>query len=85
MIKCSFNNNVNDVVYYLKWEVNNPKANVVIAHGMVEHPARYDDLAKYLNSNNINVYGIYHIGHGENAEILNHMGENDFDLCISKT
>ena len=46
MIKCSFNNSVNDTVYYLKWEVNNPKANVVIAHGMVEHPARYDDLAK---------------------------------------
>lgn len=83
MIKCSFNNNVNDVVYYLKWEVLNPKANVVISHGMVEHPARYDDLAKYLNSNNINVYGIYHIGHGEDAKVLNHMGKNDFDRCIS--
>ena len=37
------------------------KAILQISHGMVEHPARYDDLAKYLNSNDINVYGIYHI------------------------
>ena len=63
MIKCNFENNINEEVYYLKWEVNDAKANVVISHGMVEHPARYDDLAKYLNSNGINVYGIYHIGH----------------------
>jgi alpha-beta hydrolase superfamily lysophospholipase len=83
MIKCNFKNNINEEVYYLKWEVNDAKANVVISHGMVEHPARYDDLAKYLNSNGINVYGIYHIGHGEHAKVLNHMGEGEFDRCIS--
>ena len=83
MNKCNFTNKTNDVVYYLKWEVSNPKANVVISHGMVEHPARYDDLAKYLNENGLNVYGIYHIGHGEDAKVLNHMGKGDFDKCIS--
>ena len=83
MIKCTFVNEIKETVYYLKWEIENPKANVVISHGMVEHPGRYDDLAKYLNSYNINVYGIYHIGHGENAKVLNHMGENEFDRCIS--
>lgn len=83
MIKYNFKNNINEEVYYLKWEVNDAKANVVISHGMVEHPARYDDLAKYLNSNDINVYGIYHIGHGEHAKVLNHMGEGEFDRCIS--
>lgn len=83
MEKLSFVNKDNKKVYYLKWEVESPKAVVVIAHGMVEHPARYDHFAKYLNDNNIAVYGIYHIGHGENAEVLNHMGENEFDLCIS--
>ena len=83
MIKEYFKNTINEYVYYLKWEVKEAKANVVISHGMVEHPARYDDLAKYLNNNGINVYGIYHIGHGEDAKVLNHMGDNEFDRCIS--
>ena len=83
MEKLSFVSKSNKKVYYLKWKVENPKAVVVIAHGMVEHPARYDHFAKFLNENNISVYGIYHIGHGENAEVLNHMGEGEFDLCIS--
>ena len=83
MEKCKFINTMNEEVYYLKWEVSSAKANVVISHGMVEHPARYDNLANYLNDNGINVYGIYHIGHGENAKVLNHMGKGEFDRCIS--
>ena len=31
-------------------EVENPKAGIVIVHGMAEHPDRYDDFAKFLNS-----------------------------------
>ena len=34
---------------YVWDEVQNPKAVVKIAHGMVEHSARYDDFARYLN------------------------------------
>lgn len=69
-------------VFYLRWRVDAPKAAVVIAHGMVEHPARYDDLATFLNGSAIAVYGIYHIGHGPDAATLNHMGEGDFDRCV---
>ncbi len=78
-----FKNKTGDYVYYLKWKTASPKASLVIAHGMIEHPERYDHFAKYLNDNNIDVYAIYHIGHGEVAEVLNHMGEGDFDKCIS--
>lgn len=69
-------------VYYLKWTAENAKCAVVISHGMVEHPARYDNFARFLNKNDITVYGIYHIGHGEDAEHLGHMGEGDFGRCI---
>ena len=55
---------LNPKVYYLQWSAVNPRATVVIAHGMVEHPARYDELAKFLADGGIAVYGIYHIGHG---------------------
>lgn len=83
MVRYNFKNKTDDSVYYLKWETASPKAILVIAHGMMEHPERYDHLAKYLNDNNIGVYAIYHIGHGETAEVLNHMAEGDFDKCIS--
>lgn len=82
MEKLHFSNPSGQRVYYLRWPVAAPGAAVVIAHGMVEHPARYDDLARYLNESGIAVYGIYHIGHGPDAATLNHMGEGDFDRCV---
>ena len=83
MEKKMFKNAAGEQVMYLQWSVFAPSAAVVIAHGMVEHPARYDELASFLNANGISVYGIYHIGHGEDAEVLNHMDKGGFDRCIS--
>ena len=82
MEKLSFKNSLNQDVYYLAWKVNNPKCSVVISHGMAEHPQRYNQLANHLNSLNINVYAIFHIGHGDVASKLAHMDINDFDRCI---
>jgi len=82
MEKRNFLNKEGKTVFYLHWPVRNAVAAVVIAHGMVEHPARYDALATFLADGGIAVYGIYHIGHGPDAEILNHMGEGDFDRCV---
>ena len=82
MEKKQFLNREGKKVLYLYWQTAAPRAAVVISHGMVEHPARYDDLAKFLADSGIAVYGIYHIGHGPEAEVLNHMGEGDFDRCV---
>ena len=82
MEKKQFLNREGARVFYLRWQAENPRAAVVIAHGMVEHPARYDDLAKFLTDKGLAVYGIYHIGHGPDAEILGHMGQGDFDRCV---
>ena len=78
-----FINTAGDQVFYLQWLIEDPQAVVVISHGMVEHPARYHALASFLNENGVAVYGIYHIGHGKDAKILNHMEKGDFDKCIS--
>lgn len=83
MIKKMFKNAAGEQVVYLEWSVFAPRAAVVISHGMVEHPARYDGLAAFLNEHQISVYGICHIGHGEDAEILNHMDKGGFDRCIA--
>ena len=41
-----------------------PKGIVVIVHGLGEHCARYDNLAKALNAIGFIVYGLDHQGHG---------------------
>lgn len=83
MEKRSFTNTANAPVHYLQWNARQPRAVVVIAHGMVEHPARYHHLATFFNEQDITVYAVCHIGHGEDARILNHMDKGDFDRCIA--
>lgn len=46
------------------WAVPNPKATVVIAHGINEHIGRYGHVAKALNLAGYSVVGVDHRGHG---------------------
>ena len=50
------------------WTVENPKENVIIVSGMEEKVERYDEFAKFLNSNGFNVYAIDHYGQGLNVD-----------------
>ena len=83
MEELKFINSLNHEVYYLAFKVENEKGNLVISHGMAEHPERYEQLANYLNEAGISVYAIYHIGHGKYAKKLGHMADNEFNECIS--
>lgn len=56
------------VELYVWDDVKEPKAVVKIAHGMVEHSARYDDFGKYLNSMGYILVMNDHRGHGLTAE-----------------
>lgn len=57
------------------WKVDKATANVVIFEGMEEHISRYDAMAKYLNKNGFNVYGIDTFGQGENvSEDMSNVG-----------
>ena len=78
-----FVNKTGDNIYYLEWRVEDPKAAVVISHGMAEHPERYDDFANFLNRNNVAAYAINQMGHGHHARIPGHMEKGDFDKCVS--
>lgn len=48
-------------------EVENPVGCVQIAHGMAEHPDRYDDFARFLNSKGYIVAADDHRGHRRGA------------------
>lgn len=69
--------------FYLAWEKENNNKAVVIAHGMAEHPARYEDFALYLNNHGFNVYAIFHEGHGEvHKDTLGHFEKTGFLDCV---
>ena len=69
--------------YVLKghiWEAEQPKAIVMLCHGMAEHIARYDDFATFLANNNYTVVGYDQRGHGATAgsvENLGYMSDED--------
>lgn len=50
-----------------KWEVEKPKANIIVMEGMEEHAERYDGLAVFLNEKGFNVYGLDCYGQGLNV------------------
>ncbi len=49
------------------WSTPQPKAVVLIIHGMSEHAARYDHFANYLTGHGIEVYSSDLRGHGKTA------------------
>jgi len=57
----------NDILFGFEWTCEHPEGVVVIATGMEETAARYDEFARFLNEHNFNVYCVDHYGQGENA------------------
>lgn len=55
-------------------ETLQPKAVVLIIHGMAEHIKRYDAFARFLASHAFIVYGYDQRGHGESVDSLDDLG-----------
>lgn len=73
----------NNGIIYERWLAQEPKANLIIAHGMAEHALRYADFAAHLNAAGVNVYAIHHLGHGAQIEdIKGHWEHKDFTRCV---
>lgn len=61
-------------IFVYKWEAENPKAVVQIAHGAIEHAQRYDDFAMMLVNKGFTVYADDHRGHGKTAQAKENVG-----------
>ena len=75
----------NDILFGYAWECDKPEGVVVIATGMEETAARYDEFAKFLNKNGYNVYCIDHYGQGESAVDESQLGivpRSFFSKCV---
>ena len=60
----------------------NPKANVLVIHGMQEHKERYEGFASFLQEHGYNVITSDLRGHGSNAPKLSHIADKDGDKLI---
>ncbi|MBQ2994930.1 MAG: alpha/beta hydrolase, partial [Peptococcaceae bacterium] len=57
----------NTELFVHSWCVNEPKAVILLAHGMAEHSMRYAEFAEFLNANGIDFYCHDQRGHGKSA------------------
>jgi len=55
----------NGKLYVQEWLVQNPKAWLILVHGLGEHIGRYQHVAEYFNEHQYSVIGYDHIGHGK--------------------
>lgn len=68
-------------IYYKKWDVKYPKANILIIHGLGEHINRYEEFASYMASHDIQCIGFDLPGHGRSGGKRGHI--RNFDDVIS--
>ena len=62
-------------IYIHQWlNAKEPRAVVLIFHGMAEHAGRYQPFADFLNNNGFIVYADDHRGHGKTAGTLDKLG-----------
>ena len=75
--------------YFRKWETTDPKANVLIVHGLGEHSGRYQHVGKYLSECGYNVYAGDLTGHGKSEGDRGHITSieeyiSDIDEVLSQ-
>ncbi|MDY6821806.1 MAG: alpha/beta hydrolase [Deferribacterota bacterium] len=75
-----FTGQLNDKIYYQYWQVENPKAILVIAHGFGEHSGRYIEMADHYTKLGLSVYALDHRGHGRSEG--DRWNVEDFDFFL---
>lgn len=69
-------------IFSRSWLGDEPRAVMVIAHGMAEHSGRYDHFARFLAENGFAVYMNDHAGHGRSAQIKGHFADKNGWECV---
>lgn len=68
-------------IRYQVWPATQPRALVLILHGMAEHTGRYDALARTLCPHGYTVWAVEYRGHGQGAQKLGYFApQNGFEL-----
>ncbi len=81
----SWKNKRNEAIFAQSWEIETPKANLVIVHGMGEHSTRYAHFASFFVENGFSCYTFDHVGHGKSEGKRGHTESLDELLDGIKT
>ncbi len=52
-------------IFTREWTLENANTNVFVVHGIAEHSGRYEEIAKFFNTRNCNVFSYDLRGHGK--------------------
>lgn len=61
----------------VRWPAENPKAKVIIVHGLGEHVSRYDVISEEFNAAGLEMVGFDQRGHGDNPGKKGHVDSFD--------
>jgi acylglycerol lipase len=80
----TFTGSAGHEIYWRAWTPEQPKAVVVLAHGLHEHSGRYAHVAERLNRSGYAVHTLDHAGHGRSGGTKGNVGSmagvlDDFD------
>lgn len=72
-------------LYVHCWQVEEPKAVILLSHGMAEHSLRYERFGQFLNQHRISLYCHDQRGHGKTGQMfLGHLRKGiDWNLMIN--
>lgn len=74
----TFNSNSGCRIYTQNWQPSDePKAIIILVHGLAEHSNRYVGIANYLTEKGYAVYALDHEGHGHSQGLRGYI--NSFD------
>jgi len=73
-------------IYYRSWRAEQPRLNILLAHGMTEHSGRFAHFGEFLAEHGISLYAPDQRGHGMTGKednTLGHLRKNiDWDLMM---
>jgi alpha-beta hydrolase superfamily lysophospholipase len=72
-------------LYYQSWmQDENPKAALLIVHGLAEHSGRYEHFADFFVDRGYTVFALDYLGHGKSDGDRCHIGQfSDYTDCIA--
>ncbi len=65
--------NTEDGLYYRSWKSNEPKAAIILIHGLGEHCQRYEHVAQALTEKGYSLYAMDLPGHGKSTGVRGHI------------
>lgn len=71
-------------IFYRCWAPAEPRAVILLAHGLAEHSGRYTEFARFFAEAGIAVYALDHPGHGRSAGMRGHIADfSEFTAALS--